>query len=265
MPAPVVLTFDNLGEAAELERGTWPADRPRGAHPSVVEALPRLLDLLDELALRGTFFVEAINTEHYPQAVDAIAARGHEIGFHGWRHERWAELEPEREVELVARSFSAYADRGIIVRAFRPAGGGLTAQTLQLLAAQGVTWCSPEGTRAGRLEVPGLVALPFRWPLVDATYLHEPFDALRERLGLPAAVLAAEEAEAQLEAALADEPDPRAATLILHPFLMAAAVSGDLHERLLRALAAGPARVVPGAVLADELRGDARTPPAILA
>ena len=26
----VVLTFDNLGEAAELERGTWPAGRPRG-------------------------------------------------------------------------------------------------------------------------------------------------------------------------------------------------------------------------------------------
>jgi hypothetical protein len=39
----LAVTFDNLGEAFELERGAWPADRPRGRHPSVVRALPRVL------------------------------------------------------------------------------------------------------------------------------------------------------------------------------------------------------------------------------
>jgi peptidoglycan/xylan/chitin deacetylase (PgdA/CDA1 family) len=265
MTAPVVLNFDNLGEASELEHGRWPAERPLGAHPSVTDALPRLLELLDELDLHATFFVEAINTQAYPDAIDAIAARGHEIGFHGWRHERWADLEPDREVELVARSFAAYADRGIIVRAFRPPGGGLTAQTLELLAAQGATWCSPEGTRAGRLEPTGLIALPFRWPLVDATYLHEPFDALRDRLGLPPAGLSADATQAALTRELADEPDPLARTLTLHAFLMADPVSGALHERLLRGLAEGPDRVIPGGVRADELRADASTPVAVLA
>jgi len=50
----IVLTFDNFGEAAEIEQGTWPAGAPRGRHPSVTQVLPRLLDLLDAIALRAT-------------------------------------------------------------------------------------------------------------------------------------------------------------------------------------------------------------------
>ena len=40
----IVLTFDNLGEASALQRGTWNAGTPLGADPSVTRALPRLLD-----------------------------------------------------------------------------------------------------------------------------------------------------------------------------------------------------------------------------
>ena len=39
--ATISVTFDNLGEAAELERGTWPEGAPLGEHPSVRECLPR--------------------------------------------------------------------------------------------------------------------------------------------------------------------------------------------------------------------------------
>ena len=75
-PRTVVLTFDNLGEAADLERG----GEPRGDHPSVTVVLPRLLDALDEHRLRVTFFVEGVNTDLYPDAVREIARRGHELG-----------------------------------------------------------------------------------------------------------------------------------------------------------------------------------------
>ncbi len=44
------VTFDNLGEAAQLELGMWPVEVPEGQHFTVVEVLPRLLDLL---ATRG--------------------------------------------------------------------------------------------------------------------------------------------------------------------------------------------------------------------
>ena len=42
----ITLTFDNLGEVADLERGRWPADAPLGRHASVTRTLPRILALL---------------------------------------------------------------------------------------------------------------------------------------------------------------------------------------------------------------------------
>ena len=47
--AALVLTFDNLGEATELERGGLDPGARLGEHPSVTEALPWLLDALDAL------------------------------------------------------------------------------------------------------------------------------------------------------------------------------------------------------------------------
>jgi peptidoglycan/xylan/chitin deacetylase (PgdA/CDA1 family) len=56
--AVVSVTFDNLGEAADLERGLWPEDEPLGRHFSVKRTLPRILGILEELGLRSTFYVE---------------------------------------------------------------------------------------------------------------------------------------------------------------------------------------------------------------
>ena len=118
----VVLTFDNLGEASELERGTWPADEPLGRHPSVTEALPRLLDELDAHGLTATFFVEGINCELYPDAVREIAARGHEVGVHGWRHETWGSWRPPRARAARARRRCLPGARAGAARL--PAAGG---------------------------------------------------------------------------------------------------------------------------------------------
>jgi len=95
----LVLTFDNLGEASALERGEQPV--APGRDPSVTKALPWLLDQLDEHGLIATFFVEAINCELYPDAVQEIVAGGHEIGHHGWSHETWRDLSPEDERDVL--------------------------------------------------------------------------------------------------------------------------------------------------------------------
>src|SRR3954466_672404 len=99
----VSVTFDNLGEAAEIEGGTWPDDQPLGEHFSVVEILPRLLGRLDAHGLQATFFVEAINAEINPAALVSIRDAGHELACHAWRHENWGALEAERERELLER------------------------------------------------------------------------------------------------------------------------------------------------------------------
>jgi peptidoglycan/xylan/chitin deacetylase (PgdA/CDA1 family) len=257
MTDTIVLTIDNLGEAAELEHGTWPAGAPRGRHPSVTRVLPRLLDLLDAIALRATFFVEAVNTRDYPAALLEIAARGHELGYHAWRHERWAGLSPAEEQDVIARSFAAYARLGLAVRAFRPPGGGLNPHTSRRLRAAGVAWCSAQGERAG-VDDAAMAHLPFRWDLVDATYLYAPFAGLRAERSLSERPLAPDEAVARLTAAIDAEPDPLAATLVLHPFLMTEE-AWPAYEGLLRELAgraaAGDVRVLPGGAVAAELLG----------
>ncbi len=53
-------------------------------------ALPRqtnaLLDLLDQIGARATFFVLGMAARAHPELVEAIVARGHEIGSHGDAH-----------------------------------------------------------------------------------------------------------------------------------------------------------------------------------
>src|SRR5882672_1344757 len=39
----VSFTFDNLGEASDIEFGKWPKDQPIGSHMSITQVVPELL------------------------------------------------------------------------------------------------------------------------------------------------------------------------------------------------------------------------------
>jgi peptidoglycan/xylan/chitin deacetylase (PgdA/CDA1 family) len=246
----VLLSFDNLGEAADLERA--PGDpEPSRDHPSVTEALPRLLDRLAAFELRATFFVEAINAELYPQALRDIAAAGHEVGMHGWRHERWDALSSAEEDELLDRGLQALAALDLRIDGFRPPGGALGPRSAQALAARGLHWCSPEGTHAARAN--GIACLPFRWELVDAYHRLESFAELRGRLGDGARpAMPRQAADALLEALDARSDGP--VVVILHPFLML--TPGEVAEtdrvlaHLAEQVAQGTRWVAPGREIA---------------
>ena len=216
LPSALVLTFDNLGEASALERGTQPPDVPLGRDPSVLQALPWLLDELERHRLTATFFVEAINCELYPDAVREIAARGHEIGHHGWAHEAWRSLSPANERDALARGVHAFAALGLRPRGFRPPSGLLTPRSPALLRDNGFDWCSPAGTRAE--VVAGLAYIPFDWDLVDAYHLMDSFARLRAERGDPEPPRAPGALADHIERRLTATPGPH--TLILHPFLM---------------------------------------------
>jgi peptidoglycan/xylan/chitin deacetylase (PgdA/CDA1 family) len=230
----VLLSVDNLGEVADLQRDGAPPATPPGGHPSVTVALPALLQTLAALELPATFFVEGLNTELYPDAVRAIAAAGHEVGLHAWCHERWNELSGPEEDEVLERGLRAFAALGVEVEGFRPPGGELGPRTLAALAAHGLRWCSPVGTRAGRVD--GVATLPFRWRLVDAYYRLESFADVRRRLGDPPQALSARETADALLAGLEAPPDGPL-VLILHPFLLVSAEERAQAERVLRRLA----------------------------
>ena len=208
--ATVSLTFDNLGEVTALERGQWPDDAPLGEHWSVTRALPRILAALEEAGVEATFFVEGLNAELYPDALREIAAAGHEVGLHGWRHEVWADLEPERERELLERGVEHFEALGLRPVSFRPPGGELTPASLDLLRELGFRYVSPVGERV--YESNGLTVVPFRWELVDAWYYLPTFAGPPQPSALRAAVMDALEGSGPT-------------TLIFHPFLL------DTEER----------------------------------
>jgi peptidoglycan/xylan/chitin deacetylase (PgdA/CDA1 family) len=219
-PSPSLsVTFDNLGEAAQLERGMWPADVPIGQHFTVVEVLPRLLETLAHHALDASFFVEGLNAETYPDALQAIGAAGHEVAAHAWRHEQWHALEPDTERELLERTTTALCEIGLAPSGFRPPGGVLTSRTTRLLAELGYTHVSPAGTRAGVID--GLAVLPFPWPLVDAYGFMDDFASLRERYGDGPEPLTAEQMRDAMLAAVrrhgAQAGLAEHLTLIFHP------------------------------------------------
>ncbi|HYH88151.1 MAG TPA: polysaccharide deacetylase family protein [Solirubrobacteraceae bacterium] len=256
--ATVSVTFDNLGEAADLERGTWPEDQALGEHFSVRECLPQLLGVLAAEDLRATFFVEGLNGELYPDALAGLAAAGHEVACHGWRHEPWAEVEGERE--LLARAREALG--GPV--GFRPPGGRMGAETPALLGELGFGYCSPAGERAGRLG--GLAVLPFRWRLIDAYFYLPHFGPLRRINGDPE--------EAIEPAALRDRVlsalDEHAAgdghlALLFHPFLLTAgpdalAVVSEVLARVRELCADGSLRCLRMDEAAAELPADAGPP-----
>jgi peptidoglycan/xylan/chitin deacetylase (PgdA/CDA1 family) len=232
--AAVSLTFDNLGEAAEIELGLRGDDEPRGGHWSVVSALPVVLEELAGAGLPATFFVEGVNAEIYPEALRSIVAAGHEVGFHAWCHEDWAGLTPAQEANL-DRGLAALRGPGLSVSGFRPPGGLIGAGTAGLLAARELRYCSPAGSVPG-LDG-GIALLPFAWPAVDVFHVLPQFAALRahvsgsEEAGGPEAVRTA-----LLEAVDQAVADGGHAVLVLHTW-MAEGVRDALHDVLARCAA----------------------------
>jgi peptidoglycan/xylan/chitin deacetylase (PgdA/CDA1 family) len=176
--AAFTVSFDNLGEVTALHRGEWPEEEPLGRHFSVTRALPRIVALLEELGLRATFFVEGRNTELYPGTLTELAGLGHEVAYHGWCHENWADLARERETQLLERGVRAMDELSLRPAGFRPPGGRLTGASLELLRELGFAHCSPAGDGLGVEQ--DVAILPFRWAMVDAYHYLPRFGGLRE-------------------------------------------------------------------------------------
>lgn len=219
--AAVSITFDNLGEAMDISLGTWGSDREVGKHYSVHQVLPRILEMLDELHVRSTYFVEGWGAQTYPDAVAGLLSGGHEVGYHGWLHEHWSGLTSrEQERDLLTRGVEALSAQGVTVRGFRPPGGLMTPWTASLMEELSLTYVSPAGSRAGTVGR-SLVALPFEWLAIDAYYLFDAFAPLRLRRGDPAGRLSPDVMAAAMRQAVDRTVETGGSlALLFHPFLM---------------------------------------------
>lgn len=172
------LTFDNLGEAAELEAGATPAEP--GGHFTALETVPEILAMLAERELSATFFVEGLNTELYPDLLREIDARGHEVAYHAWRHEQWGDLSVGEQAENLARGLAGFERLGLEIAGMRPPGGTLGVGSFDVLREAGLRYCSPAGTGASAAE--GIALLPFQWRHVDAACTLPGLGAARRQI-----------------------------------------------------------------------------------
>jgi peptidoglycan/xylan/chitin deacetylase (PgdA/CDA1 family) len=61
---------------------------------------PRVLDALDAVGVKATFFVIARKAEAHPELVRQILARGHAVGLHSYAHDRLFSLRSTKRVQL---------------------------------------------------------------------------------------------------------------------------------------------------------------------
>lgn len=102
-----------------------------GPHPRVT---PQILDLLDEFGIKATFFTIGINAESYPEALEEIIKRGHEIGNHTYTHPNVSSLDIldiKSEIEHCESVIYGLTDHR--TKVFRPPGGVIDHKLIQAL------------------------------------------------------------------------------------------------------------------------------------
>ncbi len=102
--------------------------------PRVERCCHRLLDIMAEFGVRGTFFVLGPVAQNHPNLIRRIADEGHELGCHGWSHDLVYEMTPERFREETQRA-SAVISNVIAqpIRVYRAAYFSITRRSLWAL------------------------------------------------------------------------------------------------------------------------------------
>jgi peptidoglycan-N-acetylglucosamine deacetylase len=156
-----------------------------------VPATRRILALLGASGLQATFFVPGHTALAYPDLVRQISAEGHEIGHHGFVHERTTELTPDRERDVLDRGLEILGSLvGTAPLGYRSPSWEFTEHTPELLLDRGFLYDTslmgsdfePYWVRAGDVFTPDgpyefgrelpIVELPVSWVLDDFPYFE---------------------------------------------------------------------------------------------
>ncbi len=133
-----------------------------------------VLDALDELGLRATFFCLGSQVARFPSLAREIGRRGHEVATHGHVHQSHLRHSPGWVGADLQRSITAIVDAGLPgPRWFRPPYGHVSSATVvharraglpvALWSSMGREWAEPSGSavaaRVGRSLASGSIVL----------------------------------------------------------------------------------------------------------
>jgi peptidoglycan/xylan/chitin deacetylase (PgdA/CDA1 family) len=183
----VALSFDSDHETTELREGSESVGRLSQGQYGNRTAMPRILDLLARHGVPASFYVPAVCAMLYSDEQRRVVAEGHEVGIHGWIHERNSLLPYEAERDLQMRS----ADMLEKITGVRPVGirtpsWDFSPHTLSITRDMGLIYDSSLMADDHCYELmlqgenTGVVELPVEWIRDDAVYFNmNRFSALR--------------------------------------------------------------------------------------
>ncbi|MDH7513958.1 MAG: polysaccharide deacetylase [Clostridiales bacterium] len=194
----VALSFDFDAETNALRDSDYsPGVLSQGEYAARV-AVPRILALLDKYRIPASFFVPAVTALLHPGEIKAITAKDrHEIGMHGWIHERNSLLSEEEERDLMRKSFDTLkAATGKPPAGIRTPSWDFSPSTLKIIRELGLLYDSSLMADDRPYELfedgkpTGVVELPVEWLLDDYPYFgFERYSAVRPHIA-PADVMA---------------------------------------------------------------------------
>lgn len=173
----VALSFDSDHETNELRDGGASIARLGWGEYGSRRGIPRIRQVLDRFGARASFFVPAVSALLHPEEQVALAADGHEIGLHGWIHERNTDVPPQDERTLMLRA----ADTLERITGTRPVGmrtpsWDYSPATLGIAREMGLLYDSSLFADDDPFEIlqngvpTGIVELPVEWIRDDAVY-----------------------------------------------------------------------------------------------
>jgi peptidoglycan-N-acetylglucosamine deacetylase len=189
----VGLSFDVDNATATLSTGNLDYEVISRGEYGAVDGVPRLLRLLDRQHVPASFFIPAVSLELHPQMVKAIQASplAHEIGVHGWIHERLPVLNNEQEERRLLDQSIETLTRMVGKRpvGYRAPSWKFSTFTLGQIAAAGFLYDSSLMASDDAYEIQldgkptGLVELPIERILDDFPYFGGNTDGSNPSLG----------------------------------------------------------------------------------
>ncbi len=174
----VGLSFDFDNETGSLRDGRdTPSLLSQGEYGARA-GLPRVLALLERRRIPASFFVPAVSGLLHESSLNAIVQRGvHEVGLHGWIHERNSQLDAATERTLMKRALDTLERlTGKRPVGMRTPSWDYSPATLALAQEFGLLYDSSLMADDRPYEVlangrpTGVVELPVEWILDDYPY-----------------------------------------------------------------------------------------------
>jgi peptidoglycan/xylan/chitin deacetylase (PgdA/CDA1 family) len=175
----VALSFDSDHETNELRDGGASIGKLSQGQYGNRQGVPRILDLLRAHDVKASFYVPAVVALLYPDEQRRVVAEGHEIGIHGWIHERNSTLPPENERDLQMRAADALENVcGVRPVGIRTPSWDFSPHTLAITRDMGLLYDSSLMADVDCYELlldgepTGVVELPVEWIRDDAVYFN---------------------------------------------------------------------------------------------